>query len=226
MTRTAPIRRPGRCHRVRSGRRTRGSYLQPRRVSTESDTERWSPRWSPGSWVRVALSLRDEFRDRLALARRGAASARCRSSSSWAIRSSFMPPKSRLCRDILTTILEIRPLGESENTGFVGAGARIRTADLLITNQLLFRLSYTGFRRHYTEGGRVLPAGAASGGPGAGGARGRWRAAPPRPDDGAHFARSVVSPVAPARNDARTRSAAPTVIAASATLKAGQWYDP
>ena len=31
-----------------------------------------------------------------------------------------------------------------QHSVFYGAGARIRTADLLITNQLLYRLSYTG----------------------------------------------------------------------------------
>ena len=30
---------------------------------------------------------------------------------------------------------------------FIDAGARNRTADLLITNQLLYQLSYTGFER-------------------------------------------------------------------------------
>lgn len=31
--------------------------------------------------------------------------------------------------------------------GVCGAGERIRTSDLLITNQLLYRLSYSGVRR-------------------------------------------------------------------------------
>ena len=30
---------------------------------------------------------------------------------------------------------------------FIGAGKRARTADLLITNQLLYQLSYAGLRR-------------------------------------------------------------------------------
>ena len=32
---------------------------------------------------------------------------------------------------------------------WIGAGERNRTSDLLITNQLLYRLSYTGLALHY-----------------------------------------------------------------------------
>jgi hypothetical protein len=54
----------------------------------------------------------------------------------------FEPPKS------LTTDLQSAPFGHSgtppcENKKTNGAGGRIRTPDLLITNQLLYRLSYT-----------------------------------------------------------------------------------
>ena len=55
----------------------------------------------------------------------------------------FEPPKS------LTTDLQSAPFGHSGIPPYSiivlvgGAGRRIRTPDLLITNQLLYRLSYT-----------------------------------------------------------------------------------
>ena len=52
----------------------------------------------------------------------------------------FGPPKS------LTTDLQSAPfghLGTLPNMKFYGAGGRTRTPDLLITNQLLYQLSYT-----------------------------------------------------------------------------------
>ena len=58
----------------------------------------------------------------------------------------FEPPKS------LTTDLQSAPFGRSgilphikptETVGLFGAGGRTRTPDLLITNQLLYQLSYT-----------------------------------------------------------------------------------
>ena len=62
----------------------------------------------------------------------------------------FEPPKS------LTTDLQSAPFGRSGNPPYIqlkgrgaqcapaiGAGGRIRTPDLLITNQLLYQLSYT-----------------------------------------------------------------------------------
>ena len=56
----------------------------------------------------------------------------------------FGPPKS------LTTDLQSAPFGRSGIRPYeiykkeCGAGGRTRTPDLLITNQLLYRLSYTG----------------------------------------------------------------------------------
>ena len=41
------------------------------------------------------------------------------------------------------TVCPIWPLWNSPIFNCVGAGGRIRTPDLLITNQLLYRLSYT-----------------------------------------------------------------------------------
>ena len=49
----------------------------------------------------------------------------------------FEPPKS------LTTDLQSAPFGHSGTLPQFGAGGRIRTPDLLITNQLLYQLSYT-----------------------------------------------------------------------------------
>ena len=54
----------------------------------------------------------------------------------------FGPPKS------LTTDLQSAPFGHSGtrpyfDLKFSGAGGRTRTPDLLITNQLLYQLSYT-----------------------------------------------------------------------------------
>ena len=56
----------------------------------------------------------------------------------------FEPPKS------LTTDLQSAPFGHSGILPYLikmlvknGAGGRIRTPDLLITNQLLYQLSYT-----------------------------------------------------------------------------------
>ena len=50
----------------------------------------------------------------------------------------FEPPKS------LTTDLQSAPFGHSGTLPyFDGAGGRTRTPDLLITNQLLYQLSYT-----------------------------------------------------------------------------------
>ena len=55
----------------------------------------------------------------------------------------FEPPKS------LTTDLQSAPFGHSgtppciKKSEFNGAGGRTRTPDLLITNQLLYQLSYT-----------------------------------------------------------------------------------
>ena len=37
-----------------------------------------------------------------------------------------------------------------------GAGTKSRTRDLLITNQLLYQLSYTGFGLEYVEGGGLF----------------------------------------------------------------------
>ncbi len=52
----------------------------------------------------------------------------------------FEPPKS------LTTDLQSAPFGHSGTPPYsihAGAGGRTRTPDLLITNQLLYQLSYT-----------------------------------------------------------------------------------
>ena len=50
----------------------------------------------------------------------------------------FEPPKST------TTDLQSAPFGHSGTPPYeIGAGGRIRTPDLLITNQLLYQLSYT-----------------------------------------------------------------------------------
>ena len=56
----------------------------------------------------------------------------------------FEPSKS------LTTDLQSAPFGRLGNPP--GAGGRIRTPDLLITNQLLYRLSYTSI---YTCSGDI-----------------------------------------------------------------------
>ena len=42
-----------------------------------------------------------------------------------------------------TTDLQSAPFGHSGNLPYIGAGGRTWTPDLLITNQLLYRLSYT-----------------------------------------------------------------------------------
>ena len=50
----------------------------------------------------------------------------------------FEPSKS------VTADLQSAPFGHSGNPPYqIGAGGRIRTPDLLITNQLLYQLSYT-----------------------------------------------------------------------------------
>ena len=50
----------------------------------------------------------------------------------------FEPPKA------LPADLQSVPFGHSGNPPYqIGAGGRIRTPDLLITNQLLYQLSYT-----------------------------------------------------------------------------------
>ena len=49
----------------------------------------------------------------------------------------FEPPKS------VTTDLQSVPFGRSGTLPHYGAGGRTRTPDLLITNQLLYQLSYT-----------------------------------------------------------------------------------
>ena len=55
----------------------------------------------------------------------------------------FEPPKS------LTTDLQSAPFGHSGTPPYsIGAGGRIRTPDLLITNQLLYQLSYTSEPLH------------------------------------------------------------------------------
>ncbi len=60
-------------------------------------------------------------------------------------RDGFEPSKS------LTADLQSAPFGHSGTYPFYGAGGRTRTPDLLITNQLLYQLSYTSlfavFRR-------------------------------------------------------------------------------
>ena len=53
----------------------------------------------------------------------------------------FEPPKA------LPADLQSVPFGHSGNPPYeIGAGGRIRTPDLLITNQLLYQLSYTSVR--------------------------------------------------------------------------------
>ena len=55
----------------------------------------------------------------------------------------FEPPKS------VTTDLQSAPFGRSGTPPYlIGAGGRIRTPDLLITNQLLYQLSYTSEMRN------------------------------------------------------------------------------
>ena len=49
----------------------------------------------------------------------------------------FEPPKQ------VATDLQSVPFGRSGILPYVGAGGRTRTPDLLITNQLLYQLSYT-----------------------------------------------------------------------------------
>ena len=53
------------------------------------------------------------------------------------------------------TVCPLWPLGNSPKFSCSGAGRRTRTPDLLITNQLLYQLSYTGGsteREYYTTG--------------------------------------------------------------------------
>ena len=61
----------------------------------------------------------------------------------------FEPPKS------VTTDLQSAPFGHSGILPYkaysIGAGGRIRTPDLLITNQLLYQLSYTSVFRCFTR---------------------------------------------------------------------------
>ena len=49
----------------------------------------------------------------------------------------FGPPKRN------ATDLQSAPFGHSGTRPYIGAGERTRTPDLLITNQLLYQLSYT-----------------------------------------------------------------------------------
>ena len=56
----------------------------------------------------------------------------------------FEPPKSE------TTDLQSAPFGHSGTLPY-GAGGRTRTPDLLITNQLLYQLSYTSNERFSLE---------------------------------------------------------------------------
>ena len=79
-------------------------------------------------------------------------------------------PANRLSRDvcILSTRKSPRKAGLKKRFDFYGAGERSRTSDLLITNQLLYQLSYTGvgarrvwvrgkakYKRNSTGGGDV-----------------------------------------------------------------------
>ena len=58
----------------------------------------------------------------------------------------FEPPKS------VTTDLQSAPFGHSGTPPYeIGAGGRTRTPDLLITNQLLYQLSYTSVFRCFTR---------------------------------------------------------------------------
>ena len=58
----------------------------------------------------------------------------------------FEPSKSK------TTDLQSAPFGHSGTPPYLlGAGGRTRTPDLLITNQLLYQLSYTSVFRCFTR---------------------------------------------------------------------------
>ena len=58
----------------------------------------------------------------------------------------------RRCRQIYSLLpLTTRP-SLHEDCSFTGAGTRVRTGDLLITNQLLYLLSYTGSTMGYYSG--------------------------------------------------------------------------
>ena len=60
----------------------------------------------------------------------------------------FEPPKA------LPADLQSVPFGHSGNPPYeIGAGGRIRTPDLLITNQLLYQLSYTSI----SPANRIIP---------------------------------------------------------------------
>ena len=59
----------------------------------------------------------------------------------------FEPSKSS------TTDLQSAPFGHSGTPPYeIGAGGRTRTPDLLITNQLLYQLSYTSIGTHPQQG--------------------------------------------------------------------------
>ena len=51
---------------------------------------------------------------------------------------------------------EAKPLFYVEDVGFYGAPTRTRTADLLITNQLLYQLSYRGTARSFIQFGWIV----------------------------------------------------------------------
>ena len=66
----------------------------------------------------------------------------------------FEPPKRN------ATDLQSAPFGHSGTPPyFVGAGGRIRTPDLLITNQLLYRLSYTSTEAFRATAELIITAG-------------------------------------------------------------------
>ena len=67
-------------------------------------------------------------------------------------RGGFEPPKS------LTADLQSAPFGHSGTYPYkkTGAGGRTRTPDLLITNQLLYQLSYTSLSKLFADLSRRL----------------------------------------------------------------------
>ena len=65
-------------------------------------------------------------------------------------RGGFEPPKS------LTADLQSAPFGHSGTYPHYGAGGRTRTPDLLITNQLLYQLSYTSLSKLFVDLSRRL----------------------------------------------------------------------